>query len=226
MRILVAEDHPMLGQDLKKGLESCDYAIDLVKSREETLAQVSKNEYSLMILDIMLPGLSVWDICHQVREQHPTTPILLLTTLNRENHQVMGLDLEADDYLVKPFAFCELEVRVRTLLKRDKAPLAPIRRFMDITLDTRTREVRRGQRTIILSDREYALLDFLMRYPRHVLSRSMIAEHVWDYGADHLANVIDVYIRYLRVKLCAEGESDVIHTIHGAGYQLRESIIP
>ncbi len=224
MRILVAEDHPMLGQDLKKGLENCDYAIDLVKSGEETLAQVSKNEYSLIILDITLPGLSVWDICHQVHEQRPATPILFLTTLNRENHQVMGLDLRADDYLVKPFAFCELEVRVRALLKRDKAPMAPILRFMDITLDTQTREVRRGQRTILLSSKEYALLDFLMRSPRHVLSRSMIAEHVWDYSADHLVNVIDVYIRYLRTKLCAEGESDVIQTIHGTGYQLRESI--
>jgi DNA-binding response OmpR family regulator len=222
MRILVAEDHPMLGHNLKKGLESCDYTIDLVKSGEETLALVSENEYSLIILDIMLPGPSVCDICLQLRTQKPTTPILFLTALNRVDHQVMGLDLEADDYLIKPFAFCELEMRVRALLKHDDAPLAPILRFMDITLDTQTREVRRGQRTLTLSSKEYALLDFLMRYPRHILSRAMIAEHLWDYSADHLSNVIDIYIRYLRTKLCAEGESNVIQTIHGTGYQLRE----
>ena len=228
MRILVVEDHPTLGQDLKKGLESCQYAVDLVGSEEDALAQVSKIVYSLIILDIFLPGLSGWKTCQRLRkqqgrhEQQPSIPILFLTTLSRMDHRVKEFDLGADDYLVKPFAFCELEARVRALLWRESTPGAPVLRFMDITLDTRTREVRRGQRAVALSGKEYALLDFLMRSPQRVLSRTMIAEHVWDYDADQLSDVIDVYVRYLRGKLCAEGEPDVIQAVRGAGYQLKE----
>ncbi len=236
MRILVVEDHPTLGQDLKKGLENCHYAVDLVKNEDDALAQVSKNAYNLIILDLFLPGLSGQDVCQRLREQHgrynqngqqeqnkQQLPILFLTALNKIDHRVKGLDLGADDYLVKPFAFSELEARVQALLTREYVARTPVLRFMDITLDTRTHEVWRGQRTIVLSNKEYALLDFLMRSPRYVLSRTMIAEHVWDHDADHLSNVIDVYIRYLRSKLCAGGEPDVIQTVHGAGYQLRES---
>lgn len=229
MRILVIEDHPTLGQDLKKGLENCHYGVDLVKNEEDALAQVSKNMYNLIILDLFLPGLSGWGVCQRLRERQewherqPVIPILFLTALSKRDHRVEGLDLGADDYLVKPFAFSELEARVQALLRGDHAARTPVLHFMDITLDTRTHEVWRGQRAIVLSNKEYALLDFLMRSPKYVLSRSMIAEHVWDYDADHLSNVIDVYIRYLRSKLCAEGEPDVIQTVHGTGYQLKES---
>jgi len=137
-------------------------------------------------------------------------------------HRVTGLDLGADDYLTKPFAFRELEARVRALLRRESATKTVELRFMDITLNTSTHETRRGERIIPLNSKEYTLLEYLMRHPHQVLSRGMIAEHVWHCDAEHLSNVIDVYIRYLRRKLCEHDEPDVIHTIRGSGYQLKE----
>jgi DNA-binding response OmpR family regulator len=150
-------------------------------------------------------------------------PIILLTALDEVNHRVTGLDLGADDYLVKPFAFQELEARVRAVLRReDTRNKTAELHFHDIVLDTRTHEVRRGGRRISLTSKQYAVLEFLMRHPRQVLSRAMLAEHVWDYDAENLSNVIDVYIGYLRRKLCETGEPDVIQTLRGAGYQLKE----
>ena len=222
MRILVVEDHPTLGPDLKRGLENQRYNVDLAATGTEALAIATTNTYNLFILDVLLPGLSGWELCRQLRERQFTAPILFLTALNKIDQRIKGLDMGADDYLSKPFAFQELEARVRALLRRDNAPQAPVLRFMDISMDTRNHEVKRGERILTLSSKEYALLDFLLRHPRHVLSRTTIAEHVWDYDADHLSNVIDVYIRYLRTKLCVEGEPDVIHTVRGSGYQLKE----
>jgi DNA-binding response OmpR family regulator len=149
-------------------------------------------------------------------------PILFLTARGEVDDRIRGLDLGADDYLVKPFDFRELEARVRALLRRDGSSRTTTLQFLDITLDTRTQEARRGTRSISLSSKEYALLHFLMSRPREVLSRTTIAEHVWDYDAEHFSNVIDVYVGYLRQKLCANGESDVIQTKRGAGYQLKE----
>ncbi|GLV58355.1 DNA-binding response regulator [Dictyobacter sp. S3.2.2.5] len=222
MHILVVEDHPTLGPDIKRGLENNNYFVDLVATGPEALARAYKFPYNLIILDVLLPGLNGWEVCQQLREHQQTAPILFLTALNKVDQRIKGLDMGADDYLTKPFAFQELEARVRALLRRDQKPQAPVLRFMDIALDTRTHEVQRGDRPLTLSSKEYALLDFLMRHPHHVLSRDMIAEHVWDYDAEHLSNVIDVYIRYLRTKLCADGEPDVIHTVRGSGYQLKE----
>jgi two-component system OmpR family response regulator len=176
------------------------------------------------VLDVLLPRLSGFDVCKQLRERGRSMPILLLTALGEVDHRVKGLDLGADDYLVKPFAMSELEARVRALLRRGSPIKTPVLQFMDITLDTRTHEVRRGERLISLGNKEYALLEFLMRHPHQVLSRAMIAEHVWDGDTDHLSNVIDVYIRYLRRKLCEQNELDVIHTVRGAGYQLKEPL--
>lgn len=222
MRILVAEDHPSLGPDLKEGLVRCHYAVDLASSGDDALSLAFEVMYDLIILDVLLPGLDGFEVCRQLREQNQTVPILFLTALGEVDQRVTGLDLGADDYLTKPFAFRELEARVRALLRRDGLPRIPVLRFLDITLDTRTHEATRGERVIALSSKEYALLEFLLRHPRQVLSRTTIAEHVWDYDAEHLSNVIDVYIRYLRNKLCAAGEPDVIHTIRHSGYQLKE----
>ncbi len=180
--------------------------------------------YDLIILDILLPGLNGFDVCRQIREQERSMPILLLTALGEIDHRVKGLDLGADDYLVKPFAFSELEARVRALLRRGGPVKTSTLQFMDIILDTRTHEVRRGERIIPLVNKEYALLEFFMRHPHQVLSRSMIAEHVWDGDTEHLSNVIDVYIRYLRRKLCDQNEPDVIYTVRGSGYQLKEPV--
>ena len=152
-------------------------------------------------------------------------PILLLTALGEVDHRVTGLDLGADDYLTKPFAFRELAARVRALMRRESPARSVELRFMDITMDIGTHEVKRGKRHILLNSKEYALLEYLMRHPRQVLSRDMIAEHVWDCDAENLSNVIDVYIRYLRRKLNEQDEPNVIHTIRGTGYQLKEPVL-
>lgn len=222
MRLLVVEDHPTLGPDLKKGLERCHYAVDLVTDGEDALAFGGVVPYDLIILDILLPGLDGREVCRQLRQQHQQVPILFLSALGEVDHRIRGLDLGADDYLAKPFDFRELLARVRALLRRDGSSRVPVLRFLDIALDTRTHEARRGERPIMLSSKEYALLHFLMSRPREILDRTTIAEHVWDYDAEHLSNVIDVYIRYVRNKLCAAGEPNVIQTIRGSGYQLKE----
>jgi DNA-binding response OmpR family regulator len=222
MRILIAEDHPSLGPNLKQGLERSHYAVDLVTTGDDALLLGRTVPYDLVILDVMLPGISGFDVCRQLRDYKRTMPILFLTALGEIEDRVTGLDLGGDDYLTKPFAFREFEARVRALLRRERTSKTTVLQFMDITLDTITHEVKRGNRPITLSSKEYALLEFLMYHPHQVLSRTMIAEHVWDVDAEHLSNVIDVYIRYLRNKLCPDGEPDVIHTIRGSGYQLKE----
>lgn len=222
MRILVAEDDPHLGPSLKKGLESSHYAVDLVQDGEEALSLGLAVPYDLIILDILLPQLDGFKVCQRLRNQDRTLPILFLTALDEIDNRVKGLDLGADDYLTKPFAFRELEARVRALLRREGSSKTSVLRFMDITLDMRSHEVRRGERIINLTSKEYVLLELLMRHPRQVLSRTMIAEHMWDVDADNLSNVIDVYIRYVRRKLCECGEPNVIQTVRGFGYQLKE----
>ena len=224
MRILVVEDDPLLGPNLKKGLEKHHYAVDLANDGEEAVLMGTTTPYDLIVLDVLLPRLNGFEVCRQLRGRKRTTPILLLTALGEVDHRVTGLDSGADDYLTKPFAFRELEARVRALLRRESATKTVELRFLDITLDTGTHEARRGERVIPLNNKEYALLEYLMRHPRQVLSRTTIAEHVWDCDAEHLSNVIDVYIRYLRRKLCEYDEPDVIHTIRGAGYQLKEPV--
>ncbi len=222
MRLLVVEDHAVLGKDLKKGLEQCHYAVDLVANGEDALLLGETTPYDLIILDILLPGLDGWEVCRRLRAQDRLMPILFLTAREEVEDRIRGLDLGADDYLVKPFDFRELEARVRALLRREGSTRTSCLQFLDITLDTRTHEARRGERVISLSSKEYALLRFLMSRPREILSRTTIAEHVWDYDAEHFSNIIDVYIGYLRNKLCADGEPDVIQTKRGAGYQLKE----
>lgn len=224
MRILVVEDDPRLGPSLKKGLERNHYAVDLVTDGEDAAYMGITTPYDLIVLDVLLPHLNGFEVCRHLRNEKKTMPILLLTALGEVDHRVTGLDIGADDYLTKPFAFRELEARVRALLRRESSTKTVELRFLDITLDTGTHEVRRGERVIPLGSKEYALLEFILRHPHQVLSRNMIAEHVWDCDAEHLSNVIDVYIRYLRRKLCEQNEPDVIHTIRGSGYQLKEPI--
>jgi DNA-binding response OmpR family regulator len=223
MRILVVEDDPHLGPSLKKGLEGAHYAVDLVADGADALTMALAIPYDLVVLDVLLPGMNGFTVCRELRAKGRTAPILMLTALGEIDHRVNGLDLGADDYLTKPFAFRELEARIRALLRResDVAKNAELR-FLDISVNTRTHDVRRGERQIELTSKQYALLEFLMRHPRQVLSRGMIADHVWNEETDNLSNVIDVYIRYLRRKLCETGEPDVIHTIRGFGYQLKE----
>lgn len=222
MRILIAEDHPSMGMDLKQGLERHHYAVDLVADGEDALSMALTIPYDLIVLDVMLPSLNGFDVCRQLRDKKRSMPILFLTALSDVDNRVTGLDLGGDDYLTKPFAFREFEARIRALLRREGTTKSVELHFLDIVLDTNTHELRRGDRLITLSSKEYALLEFFLRHPRQVMSRTTIAEHVWDYDAEHFSNIIDVYIRYLRNKLCANGEADVIQTVRGLGYQLRE----
>ncbi len=222
MRVLLIEDDPTLGPSIKQGLELTNYAVDLLTDGADGLQMALTFPYDVIILDVMLPGMQGFDVCRKIREAGHRVPIIMLTALSTIDQRVAGLDSGADDYLVKPFANAELLARVRALLRREAPSKAPELHFLDITLDPKTREVRRGDRMVDLSAKEYALLELLLRNPRQVLTRSMIADHVWNYDADNISNVIDVYIRYLRRKLCEAGEADLIHTVRGAGYQLKE----
>ncbi len=219
MRILVVEDDPQLGPNLKRRLESQHYAVDLLTDGEDGVHMALTIAYDLLIVDVLLPGCTGFALCHRLRNQHSTTPILLLTALGAVEQRIEGLDAGADDYLTKPFAFGELEARVRALLRRDHPEKSPTLRFLDLTLDTRTREVWRGSHLIALTGKEFALLEFFLRHPRHVLSRTTLVEHVWDFDAEHLSNVLEVFIANLRRKL---GNPELIATVRGSGYQLRE----
>ena len=222
MRILVAEDDPYLSKSIKKGLENLQYAIDCVDNGQEAVSIADLVDYDLIILDVLLPALDGFEVCKQLRRRQLQTPILFLTALGGVDERVKGLDLGADDYLTKPFAFRELEARIRALLRRESPSKTNELHFLDITLNIQTHQAVRGSEQLILTAKEFALLEVFMRYPRQVLSRTMIAEHLWNIDAENLSNVIDVYIGYLRRKLCERGEPNVIHTVRGFGYQLKE----
>jgi DNA-binding response OmpR family regulator len=222
MRILVAEDDPYLSKSIKKGLESLQYAIDCVDNGQEAVSIADLVDYDLIILDVLLPSLDGFEVCKQLRKRQSQTPILFLTALGGVDERVKGLDLGADDYLTKPFAFRELEARIRALLRRESPSKTNELNFLDITLNVQTHKAQRGSRQLVLTAKEFALLEIFLRYPRQVLSRTMIAEHLWNINAENLSNVIDVYIGYLRRKLCEQGEPNVIHTVRGFGYQLKE----
>ena len=221
MRILVVDDDRRLCAVIRRGLLEESYAVDLAYDGEdgEYLAEV--NPYDLIILDIMLPVKDGIEVCRELRAKKITTPILMLTAKDAVEDRVKGLDTGADDYLVKPFAFSELLARVRALLRREGTSKSPELRVGDLVLNTLTRQVNRGQRPIELTTKEYVILEYLMRHPKMVVTRTMIEEHAWDYDFDSLSNLVDVYIRRLRRKLDTEGEDSLIQTVRGAGYRLK-----
>lgn len=222
MRLLIAEDDLLLGQSIKKGLEEQHYAVDLVMDGQEALTMSQLISYDLVILDVMLPHIDGFEVCKRLRKRGQTMPLLFLTARGDVESRVAGLDLGGDDYLIKPFAFREFEARVRALLRRESVSKTTQLSFLDITLDTQTHEVWRNGRQLTLMAKEYVLLEVFLRHPHQVLSRSMIAERLWNEEAENLSNVIDVYIGYLRRKLCEGGELNVIQTVRGFGYQLKE----
>ena len=221
MRILVVDDDRRLCAVIRRGLLEESYAVDLAYDGEdgEYLAEV--NPYDLIILDIMLPVKDGIEVCRELRAKKITTPILMLTAKDAVEDRVKGLDTGADDYLVKPFAFSELLARVRALLRREGMSKSPELRVGDLVLNTLTRQVNRGQRPIELTTKEYVILEYFMRHPGVVVTRTMIEEHAWDYDFDSLSNLVDVYIRRLRRKLDTEGEDSLIQTVRGAGYRLK-----
>jgi DNA-binding response OmpR family regulator len=218
MRILVVEDDPQLGPALKERLESQHHATDLLTNGADGLAAALAVPYDLLILDVLLPGVDGFGLCRELRARRSVTPILLLTALGEIEQRIIGLDAGADDYLCKPFAFGELDARVRALLRRGSADKSLLLRAGDLTLDPRTHTVLRSGQTILLTSKELALMEYFLRHPGYVLSRAQLVEHVWDFDAEHLSNVLEVFIANLRRKL---GQPDLIHTIRGAGYQLR-----
>jgi DNA-binding response OmpR family regulator len=221
MRILVVDDDRRLCAIIKRGLLEEAYAVDLAYDGEEGEYLAEVNPYDLIILDIMLPNKDGIEVCQELRAKKINTPILMLTAKDTVEDRVTGLDTGADDYLVKPFAFSELLARVRALLRREGISKSPELRVRDLTLNTLTRQVWRGQRPVELTTKEYVILEYFMRHPNVVVTRTMIEEHAWDYDFDSLSNLVDVYIRRLRRKIDNEREDSLIQTVRGAGYRLK-----
>ncbi|OGO40540.1 MAG: DNA-binding response regulator [Chloroflexi bacterium RBG_16_57_8] len=220
-RILAVDDDPEIISLLRRGLAYEGYTVETAASGGEALSKAREKEPDLVILDIMMPGIDGLEVSRRLR-QASSVPILLLTAKGTVADRVTGLDSGADDYLVKPFAFDELLARVRALLRRSKPSEGEVLRFGSLSLDTSTREVRLGERTIDLTALEFNLLELFIRHPRQVLKRDMIYEKVWGYDFEGESNVIEVYVRYLRSKLEATGEPRLIHTVRGVGYVLKE----
>jgi heavy metal response regulator len=221
MRILLVEDDRKVASFIRKGLTEEGYAVDVAHDGEAGLFMGLDRLHDVIVLDVMLPGKPGFQVLRELRQAKVTTPVLLLTARDAVEDKVQGLDAGADDYLTKPFAFVELLARVRALLRRGKAAQAPALQVADLILDPATRTVKRGGGTIPLTNREFALLEYFLRNPGRVLTRTMIAEHVWDYSFDAGTNVIDVYVNYLRKKVDAGREPKLIHTVRGVGYVLK-----
>lgn len=221
MRLLVVEDEPKLAAVVRRGLEEHGYAVDMAQDGLDALAMAASEPYDLIILDVMLPGKDGLSICRELRTARRNMPVLMLTARDTVDDRVAGLDAGADDYLVKPFAFRELLARVRALLRRESLSRETVLRVGDLELDTVSHQVRRGGRDVDLTSKEYAMLEYFMRNPNRVLTRTQIAEHVWDYDFMSMSNVIDVYVRYLRRKLGDTAEPRLLRTIRGMGYQLK-----
>jgi DNA-binding response OmpR family regulator len=222
MRILIVEDEHKIANALKKGLEQEAFAVDVEYDSEGGLSMATTEEYDLIILDRMLPGLlDGVDIVKEMRRQQRHTPVLFLTAKDTIGDRVEGLNAGADDYLVKPFAFSELLARVRALLRRPQDTLGTILKIDDLTLDTATYEVRRGGQSIELTNKEFALLEYMLRNQNQTLTKNNIIGHVWDYDADVLPNTVEVYIGYLRNKVDKPFKGQpLIHTSRGFGYKL------
>ncbi|MBZ0283125.1 MAG: response regulator transcription factor [Anaerolineae bacterium] len=220
MRILLVEDEKKMLDFLKQGLKEQGYAVDIADNGNDGLHWALNFSYDVLVLDIMLPGKDGLSVCHELRDQRIITPVLMLTARDTVDDRVTGLDCGADDYLVKPFAFRELLARIRALSRRDSFQKSTTMTVGDLVLNLITHTAQRRDRIIDLSTKEYALLEFLMLHPNQVLSRTIIAEHLWSYEYAPDSNVVDVYIRYLRKKIDDDHEEKYIRTIRGTGYQL------
>jgi heavy metal response regulator len=220
MHILVVEDNIKVASFIQRGLEASQYSVDVEYDGDAGLNRLLVEDYDLVILDVMLPKMDGFRVIKAMRQQGVKAPVLLLTARGAVEDKVTGLDAGADDYLTKPFAFEELLARVRALLRRGTA--APeLLELADLRLDPAKREVTRANRRIDLTAKEFALLEYLLRRQGQVLSRSVIAQHVWGVDYDTFTNVIDVYVNYLRKKIDSEFEPKLLHTVRGAGYVLK-----
>jgi two-component system, OmpR family, response regulator len=224
MRILVIEDEHKIANAIRKGLHRESYAVDIVHDGIEGYDLAAAEQFDVIILDIMLPGMDGIEICEKLREQQVHTPILMLTSKSQIDDKVLGFNSGADDYLTKPFAFAELLVRIKALTRRPKSSVGTLLSVGDLTIDTNNYEVTRAGQKIRLSNKEYSLLEYLVRHKDKVITKDQIINHVWNYDADVLPNSVEVYIRHLRKKIDEQfPEKPLIHTVKGfSGYKMSE----
>ncbi len=222
MRILIVEDEVDIAEIIKMGLTEAHYIVDMAHDGNRGLRMAKERTYSLIILDIMLPGRDGWSVCEELRAMRFQMPILMLTARDAVRDKVRGLEMGADDYLPKPFDFDELLARVRALLRRDRVHKGKTIRIADLEIDTNSRTVTRSGHTIPLTPREYALLEALAAHEGQVLTRETIQERVWM-DEESYSNTVDAYIRLLRKKIDANSETKLIHTVHGVGYTVRRA---
>ena len=223
MQLLIVEDEDKIANFLRRGLLEESYAVDIAANGEDALYKFEINEYDLIILDLLIPKINGIDVCRKIRQVNTTTPILILTARDATEDKISRLDAGADDYMTKPFSFSELSARVRALLRRGKKSDPTVLTVDNLLLDPATRTAVRGNTRIILTTREYALLEYFMRNPNRVLTKAELLEHVWDYNYDGLSNILETYIKYLRKKLkVGAEEKELIHTMRGSGYILRQ----
>jgi two-component system copper resistance phosphate regulon response regulator CusR len=221
MRILIVEDEPKTGEYLRQGLREAGFVVDLAQNGTDGLHLMTHSEFDLVILDVMLPGLNGWQVLHAMREQGLQTPVMFLTARDQVEDRVKGLELGAEDYLVKPFSFAELLARVRIIVRRGRSGSEPTRlRVADLDLDLLRRRVSRAGKRIDLTAKEFGLLELLMRRQGEVLPRTLIASQVWDMNFDSDTNVIEVAMRRLRVKIDEGHDVKLIQTVRGMGYVL------
>jgi len=221
MRVLVVEDSRRLAGIVKRGLLEEGYAVDNAYDGEEAEYMAESTPFDLIVLDVMLPKKDGISVCRDLRAKKVNTPILMLTAKDSVEDKVTGLDSGADDYLVKPFAFSELLARLRALLRREVLPKVQKLQTGELALDPQSREVWRNGDRVDLTAKEYAIIEYFMRRPNAVVTRTMLGESVWDYEFDGLSNIIDVYVRRLRRKIDREGQESLIQTVRGSGYRLR-----
>ena len=222
MRILLVEDEHKVAEMVSRGLKAERYAVDVADNGNRGWAMAETYEYDLVILDLGLPGMDGSELLRRIRTRDSKIPILVLTARDATSSKVENFEAGADDYLTKPFAFAELVVRIRALLRRGPANQESIVRVGDLEIDRLSQQVRRGGRRIELTPKEYALLDYLANHPGRVLSRTMIVEHVWDQSFEGLTNIVDVYVRHLRAKVDDLFPVKLIRTVRGAGYKLSD----
>lgn len=220
MRILVVEDEHRIARALKEGLEQESYAVDVEYDGEDGYNAASAEDYDLIILDVMMPNMSGFEVCERLRAEGNHTPILMLTAKDQSKDVVRGLDTGADDYLAKPFSFEVLLARIRSLLRRPHETVGDTLILADLSLNTVTKEVKRAGKTIALSSKEYALLEYLLRNQGRVLSKNNIISHVWDFDADVLPNTVEVFVTYLRNKIDKPFKTPLIQTVRGFGYKM------
>lgn len=220
MKLLVIEDNPKMAGLIRQGLEEQGYLIEAAASGHDGEHLAACNPFDLVILDVMLPDMDGMQVCRNLRRRGVKTPILMLTALATTSDKVSGLDAGADDYLTKPFEFDELIARVRAILRRGQAAGSTTLRFADLEVDLNQRRVTRGGQRIRLTAKEFSLLEYFLRHPNRVLTRTAIAEHVWDMNFDGDSNVIDVYVSMVRRKIDKGFDQPLIHTVIGSGYVL------